>query len=63
MDWIRDWLVKVHDNQVFSQDGKLQVCGMDFDKYQAEGHDKGTTLAPWPSNDAVVTMGKKVLGM
>lgn len=54
---------EVHDNQVFSQDGKLQVCGMDFSKYVAEGHDHGSSVAAWPSNSAIVAMGKKVLGM
>ena len=52
-----------HDNHVFSKSGTEDVCGMPFKAYQAEGHDKGTTIAAWPSNAAVVAMGKKVLGM
>ena len=54
---------EVHDNEVFSQSGDLQVCGEDFAKYVAEGHDKGSSVAKWPADDALVAMGKKVLGM
>ena len=54
---------QVHDNQVFSANGSLQVCGSSFKAYQAQGHDEGSTLAKWPSDDALVAMGKKVLGM
>ena len=54
---------EVHDNAVFSQSGNLNVCGMDFKAYQAEGHDKGSSVAKWPSDANLVAMGKKVLGM
>ena len=54
---------EVHDNTVFSQTGKLEVCKMDFAAYIAAGHDEGSTLAKWPADSAMVAMGKKVLGM
>ena len=52
----------VHDNRVFSKTGTLSVCGMNFSQWQAEGHDKGTTVGVWPSDEAVVAMGWAVLG-
>jgi hypothetical protein len=54
---------EVHDNQVFSTTGELQVCGTDFKNWTASGHDKGSVLGPWPSDADVVAMGKAVLGM
>ena len=38
-------------------------AGIGPETYQAKGHDKGTTLSAWPSDDAIVAMGMKVLGM
>ena len=58
-DVVAGWTV--HDNQVFSKTGRLKVCGKNFSEWQAEGHDKGTTVAPWPTDDYVVAMGKGVL--
>jgi hypothetical protein len=46
-----------------SASGNLTVCKTSFKSYVAAGHDKGSTLGVWPSDDAVVSMGKKVLGM
>lgn len=54
---------EVHNNAVFSRSGKLEVCGMDFEKYLAEGHDKGSSVAAWPTDEKLVAMGKTVLGM
>ena len=54
---------EVHDNTVFSQSGSAQVCGMDFKAWQAHGHDPGSSIAKWPSDDDVIAMGRKVLGM
>ena len=53
----------VHDNSVYSQSGKLQVCGTDFAKWVAAGHDHGSSVAAWPTDSEIVAMGRKVLGM
>jgi hypothetical protein len=52
----------VHNNTVFSKSGSLQVCGMDFGKYQQLGHDPGTSVHVWPADSLLIARGKAALG-
>ena len=54
---------EVHDNHVYGQSGSLDVCGTSLQKWVAAGHDKGSSVSKWPTDSALVAMGKKVLGM
>ena len=54
---------EVHDNEVFSRSGSLEVCGEEFTKYVAGGHDRGSSVGKWPTDSVLISMGKKVLGM
>ena len=51
------------NNQYFTPDGKGQECGMDLSAWQAKGFDKGSTVAPYPSDDAILTRVKSQLGL
>ena len=52
----------VRNNTVYSKSGGLKVCGMNFSAYQRLGHDRGTTVHPWPSDATLIAMGKVALG-
>lgn len=53
----------VHDNAVYNQAGAMDVCGTTLSKWVAAGHDEGTTMAKWPSDEALVAWGKQVLNV
>ena len=55
----------VHDNKVYSQSGTAKICGMNFEQWLASGksHDKGSSIARWPTDAELIAMGKAVLGM
>lgn len=51
-------------NHVANPDGIIYVCNhTDLRKWIAEGHDPGTTVGKWPSNDAIIAQVKAILGM
>ena len=52
-------------NQVANPSGVLYVCKehIDLRKWLSEGHDPGTTVSTWPSNDAIIAQAKAILGM
>jgi len=54
---------EVHDNKVFSASGQLNVCGTTLSQWVAGGHDHGTTIAKWPTDEILVQAGKQVLGI
>lgn len=51
----------VEGNAVHNPSGELSVCGTTFAQWTAQGHDKGSTLAKWPSNAQVVAQARKIL--
>ena len=56
--------MEVSGNSVYSPGGKMSVCGgKPLDQWVAAGHDHGTTLHSLPTDDALVAMGKQLLGI
>jgi hypothetical protein len=53
----------MHDNRVFTRDGKATEAGKTVAQWQALGHDQGTVVAAMPSDDALVEMARELLGM
>jgi len=51
----------VNNNTLFSSSGTVDVCGTTLEKWVAAGHDKGTTISKWPTDDVLVQWGKKLL--
>ena len=51
----------VYGNKVFSRSGNHNVCGTTLAKWVAAGHDNGTTISHWPTDDELVDMGKRVI--
>ena len=42
----------------------MTVCGnSSLSEWVAQGHDHGTTLHPTPTDDALVAMGRELLGI
>ena len=54
----------VEGNAVYTPGGKLTVCGnSSLSEWVAQGHDHGTTLHPMPTDDALIAMGRDLLGI
>eukprot|EP00656_Telonema_subtile_P055484 TRINITY_DN8602_c0_g1_i3.p1 TRINITY_DN8602_c0_g1~~TRINITY_DN8602_c0_g1_i3.p1 ORF type:complete len:296 (-),score=85.39 TRINITY_DN8602_c0_g1_i3:241-1128(-) len=53
----------MHDNRVYTKDGKASESLLPISSWQAKGHDLGTTVGTIPSDDAIVAMAKEVLLM
>lgn len=51
----------VHSNQVYSSSGDLKACGTTLSKWLAQGHDKGTTISKWPSDEELIQWGRDLL--
>ena len=60
----RDPRFQVRANRVYSKDGTLRVCGgkVDFAAWQAQGHDRASTLGKWPADGQLVAQAKALLG-
>merc|ERR1712107_945204 len=52
---------QIHDNEYFTSTGAIEECGEDLSKWQAEGHDKGSTVAKTPSDADLIAWGKAKL--
>ena len=56
--------MEVSGNSVFTPGGKLAVCGAkSLTDWVAQGHDKGSSLHGMPTDDALVAMGRELLGI
>ena len=53
----------MHDNRVYTLDGKATESGKSISSWQAQGHDLGTTVGVIPSDDAIIAMARGVLQM
>ena len=53
----------MHDNRVYTADGKATEAGKTIEAWQALGHDVGTTVARLPSDDKLVAMARELLAM
>jgi hypothetical protein len=50
------------DNSIYNPSGATSVCGMPLSKWQAEGHDIGTTVHKGiPADQTIFTWATKVL--
>ena len=58
-----DGMTVVHDNKIYTPNGKVTECGMDLDKWQAKGNDPGTTANKWPSDEELLGMVKELLSI
>ena len=52
----------VHDNAYFTASGGISECKMDLKAWQAEGNDKGSTVAALPSDDTIIGWARSMLG-
>mmetsp|Transcript_34796 Transcript_34796/g.91091 ORF Transcript_34796/g.91091 Transcript_34796/m.91091 type:complete len:314 (+) Transcript_34796:205-1146(+) len=53
----------MHDNRVYTLDGKATESGKDIAAWQAQGHDLGTTVGVIPSDDVIIAEAKSILDM
>lgn len=53
----------VYGNKVYTSSGDASVCGTTLSKWVAEGHDPGTTVGKWPSDQVVIDAARQMLGM
>ena len=51
----------MHDNRVFTADGRAKEAGKTVAEWQAQGHDVGTRVAQLPSDDDLVAMARGLL--
>eukprot|EP00937_MAST-01D_sp_MAST-1D-sp2_P005490 g5490.t1 len=54
---------RVGNNSVFSESGNENICSTTLSQWVKQGHDQGTTISKWPTDDALVAMGKRTLAM
>jgi len=53
---------QVGSNQIHTQAGHIDVCGLDFDKWQSAGNDVHSTVSPWPADARLAAAAKGLLG-
>jgi len=54
----------MYNNSVFNPTGaNITECGKPLVEWQQEGHDQGTTVAPWPADDQILSWAKIALDM
>ncbi len=53
----------VHDNTLYTPDGKFSECGTDLKSWQATGGDPGTVVLPTPDDATLLALARGVLGM
>ena len=58
-----DGMTVVHDNKIYTPNGKVTEYGLDLDKWQAKDNDPGTTANKWPSDEELLDMVKKLLSI
>ncbi|XP_065183777.1 uncharacterized protein LOC135814571 [Sycon ciliatum] len=51
----------VHDNKIYTPTGKVTECGKPLAEWQKEGNDKGTTAAPYPPDETLVSAISELL--
>ena len=52
----------VHDNAYYTASGSISECKMDLKAWQAEGNDKGSTVAALPSDETIIGWARSMLG-
>ena len=53
----------MHDNRVYTPDGKASESGKSIAEWQAQGHDLGTTVGTMPSDDEILAVARSLLQM
>jgi len=53
----------LHDNKIYSPTGKVTECKMSLADWQAKGNDPGTTAAPFPQDDDLISAMKITLNI
>ena len=51
----------VHDNHIYTPNGKVTECGMSLAEWQVKGNDPGSTASAWPDDDKLVVMVQELL--
>jgi hypothetical protein len=51
----------MHDNRVYTPDGKATEAGKTIAAWQSLGHDLGTTVAKTPDDATIIQMARKLL--
>jgi hypothetical protein len=51
----------LYNNSVYSPTGNISECGVSLATWQAQGHDVGTTAAPYPAAQDVIAWAKAAL--
>jgi len=53
----------VYNNRYFTPSGGISECHMPLDKWQAQGEDKGSSVAALPSDDMIMKWASELLGI
>lgn len=51
----------VHDNKIYTPNGKVTECKMSLRDWQAKGNDPGTTVAKTPDDETVIDDARRLL--
>jgi len=56
--------MQVSGNAVYIPGGNISVCGgVPLDEWVKEGHDKGSSMHPMPTDEALIAMARKLIGI
>ncbi|XP_019849680.1 PREDICTED: uncharacterized protein LOC109580680 [Amphimedon queenslandica] len=53
----------VHDNKIYTPNGKVTECKMSLAEWQAKGNDPGTIAGKWPEDDVLIKMIADLLSL
>lgn len=53
---------QIHDNHIYNENGAMTVCGKhSLVDWVKSGHDAGTTIGKWPTDQSLVDAGMRVV--
>ena len=58
-----DGMTVVHDNKIYTPNGKVTECKMSLAEWQAKGNDKGTTAGKIPDDKVILDAASRLLGL
>lgn len=53
----------VHDNKIYTPNGKVSECGMSLKEWQAKGNDPGTIAGKIPDDEVIIDGARFLLGL
>jgi len=54
--------MNISGNAIYTDSGTMEVCGTTLKNWVAQGHDHGTTIQKWPTDEELIKMGLAAIG-